>query len=160
MSSDSCIPIESPGINIATIRRDGDSWKFLLVKRADAETYPGYWGLVTGGREGDETVPQLAVRELAEETGLRPERLWASEYCMQFYEPTVDRVWVLPVIVAVVSPAATVTLSEENAEYHWLMPEEAKKLVAWHNLRTVIDDISRELKSYPSANWVELPIPY
>ena len=39
----------------------------LLLERAD---YPGYWQSVTGSRNGDETLRETAVREVAEETGL------------------------------------------------------------------------------------------
>lgn len=152
------IEIESPGINVAAVRQEADGWKFLLVKRAKSETYPGLWGFVTGGREGKETVPQLAIRELAEETGLTPERLWASEYCMQFYEPTVDKIWILPIIVAVVSPSAEVKLCHENSEYRWVEAKEGVELVVWQNLKKAMVDLGQELDSYPASNWVELTL--
>jgi len=39
----------------------------LLLERAD---HPGYWQSVTGSRDGDETLRETAIREVAEETGL------------------------------------------------------------------------------------------
>jgi len=39
----------------------------LLLERAD---HPGYWQSVTGSRDGDETLRETAMREVAEETGL------------------------------------------------------------------------------------------
>ena len=39
----------------------------LLLERAD---HPGYWQSVTGGRDGDETLRETALREVTEETGL------------------------------------------------------------------------------------------
>jgi dihydroneopterin triphosphate diphosphatase len=39
----------------------------LLIERADR---PGYWQSVTGSRQEGESLPQTAVREVAEETGL------------------------------------------------------------------------------------------
>ncbi len=39
----------------------------LLLERAD---YPGHWQSVTGSRDGDETLRETALREVAEETGL------------------------------------------------------------------------------------------
>ena len=39
----------------------------LLLERAGR---PGYWQSVTGSREGDETLVETAVREVAEETGI------------------------------------------------------------------------------------------
>ena len=158
MTKHATIPMESPGINVAVVKEYGGSWRFLLLQRAEKETYPGFWGLLTGGREGEETVPELAVREMAEETGLRPDSLWASEYCLQFYEPTVDRVWILPVVVAVVSAVADVRLSKENRAFRWLLPKEAVEIVCWKNLKTVIADLAEELQNFPSPNWVELPV--
>ncbi|GAA5180469.1 dihydroneopterin triphosphate diphosphatase [Niveibacterium umoris] len=39
----------------------------LLIERA---AHPGYWQSVTGSQEGDETLRETAVREVAEETGI------------------------------------------------------------------------------------------
>ena len=156
MPDKSRIEIESPGINVAVVKKEADGWKFLMLKRADKETYPGFWGFLTGGREKDETVPQIAVREMKEETGLTPQKLWATEYVFQFYEPTVDKIWILPVIVAVVPADLKVVLSEENSEYRWLAAEDAQKIVFWKNLQKALEDIASELENYPAPNWIEL----
>jgi len=47
-----------------------DADRVLLIKRARAP-FLHYWTLPGGGREGDETAEQCAVREFFEETGLR-----------------------------------------------------------------------------------------
>jgi dATP pyrophosphohydrolase len=39
----------------------------LLLERA---SHPGYWQSVTGSQEGDESLAETAVREVAEETGI------------------------------------------------------------------------------------------
>jgi dATP pyrophosphohydrolase len=39
----------------------------LLLERAD---HPAYWQSVTGSRDGEETLRETAIREVAEETGL------------------------------------------------------------------------------------------
>ncbi len=39
----------------------------LLLERAD---HPGYWQSVTGSRDGEESLRQIAAREVGEETGL------------------------------------------------------------------------------------------
>ncbi|MGW7537809.1 NUDIX domain-containing protein [Amycolatopsis sp. NPDC054798] len=56
---------------VALARIDGVR-HVLLVRRADdADAYPGYWALPGGGLDPGETFRQAAVRELAEETGLK-----------------------------------------------------------------------------------------
>ena len=156
MSPRSNIEMESPGMNVVAIKKDADGWKFLLLKRAKGETYEGFWGFVSGGREGDETVPQLAARELKEETGLIAESLWATEYVFQFYEPTVDKIWILPVIAAIVKPDTQVKLSEENSEFRWLTAEEVIELIQWKNIRQVVAELAEELGRFPADNWVEI----
>lgn len=49
------VVIHDPGFNI------------LLLERA---AHPGYWQSVTGSREGEESLAETAVREVAEETGI------------------------------------------------------------------------------------------
>jgi 8-oxo-dGTP pyrophosphatase MutT (NUDIX family) len=158
MAERTSIAIESPGINLVVVKLVEDTWIFLILRRGKSETYPGFWGFLTGCRQGDETVPKLAVRELAEETSLQPEQLWATEYTIQFYEPSVDKIWMLPVLVAKVAGDAEVKLSGENDEFRWLLPSEAKVLIDWQNLLVTLENVSRELEGYPPPNWVELPI--
>ena len=151
-----CIELCAPGVNVAVVKRDEDGWKFLIVQRAEKESYPGCWGLVTGMKEDHETAAQIAKREMQEETGLKPDVMWSTEHLVQFYEPECDQVWILPLIVAVVSKDAKVTLSPENSEFKWLDPFRAKKQVTWKNLVCAISKIAEELELYPIRTWVEV----
>ncbi|KAA3637532.1 MAG: NUDIX domain-containing protein [Calditrichaeota bacterium] len=150
------INIESPGVNVAVVRKNLDGWEYLILQRAESESYAGYWGFMTGGKKGDETVAQVVVRELEEETQLKPKSMWATEYLVQFYEPEYDSIWILPLIVAVVSEKDQVNLSEENVDFRWLKPKQAKHLVSWNNLKESIDRVSEELEIFPAKNWVEI----
>lgn len=150
------IGIESPGFNAAVVKQDDDGWKFLVLKRAETETYGGFWGFVTGGREGQETIAQAVKREVAEETSLTDIRMFATEYVIQFYEPENDKIWILPLIAVVVPNDSEIVLTDENAEFQWLTPHRAKHTVSWKNLVRAIDDITDELELYPARNWVEI----
>ncbi len=156
MTEHTKIKIESPGVNVAIVKKDYDGWKFLVLKRAEGESYGGYWGFMTGGKKGNETVAQVVVRELDEETGLVADSMWASEYVVQFYEPEYDAIWVLPLIVALVPEDARVKLSPENSEFRWLPANKARHLVSWNNLVNAIDRISEELEIFPARNWVQI----
>lgn len=150
------IGIESPGVNVAVVKKDPDGWKFLILQRAKTESYGGYWGFMTGGKRGAETVAQVVVREMREETGLAPQSMWASEYLVQFYEPEFDKIWILPLIVAVVEHDCVVKLSSENGDYRWLPPAKAKHLVSWKNLERAIEEVTEELDIFPARNWVQI----
>ncbi len=150
------IRVESPGVNVAVVRKSYEGWEFLVLRRAKTESYGGFWGFMTGGKRGDETVAQVVKRELKEEISLEPESMWATEYLVQFYEPEVDAIWILPLIVAVVSPEAEVELSPENDEYRWLAADKAKHLLSWKNQIKAVDDIMDEIEIFPSRTWVEI----
>ena len=150
------IEIESPGVNVAVIKQDDDGWKYLLLKRSKTETYPGSWGFITGGKKGKETVAQVVVREMMEETGISPISMWATEYLIQFYEPEVDKIWILPLIVSVVESDSVVKLSPENSEFLWLPASKAKHRVSWNNLIQAISRVTEELEIFPARNWVKI----
>ena len=48
-----------------------DGKKVLLLKRKDNVPYGGKWGFPGGGAEKDETPEEAAIRETAEETGIK-----------------------------------------------------------------------------------------
>lgn len=156
MTKNTNIKIESPGVNVAVVKKDDDGWKFLILKRAEAESYGGCWGFLTGGKKETETVAGVVVREMLEETSLAPASMWATEYLVQFYEPEFDAIWILPLIVAVVESSSVVKLSAENSDFRWLPALQAKHLVTWRNLVQAIEDIADELEIHPARNWVQI----
>lgn len=52
----------------------------LLLERAD---FPGYWQSVTGSRDGEESLRETAIREVAEETGLDATRYELTDWRLQ-----------------------------------------------------------------------------
>lgn len=156
MTDKTKIKIESPGVNVAIVKKDDDGWKFLILKRAENESYGGCWGFLTGGKRNSETVAQVVIREMKEETNLKPNSMWATEYLVQFYEPEFDTIWILPLIVAIVDSDSKVKLSPENSKYVWLPTQKAKHRVSWRNLVQAIGDVTEELEVYPARNWVQI----
>lgn len=62
-------------IELHICRRTDDGFEFLLLKRADdAKIYPGIWQMITGTIESHEHTKDTLLRELEEETGLKPEK--------------------------------------------------------------------------------------
>jgi len=56
------------------------SMDVLLLERAD---HPGYWQSVTGSRDGEESLLETAVREIAEETGLDATQFNLTDWHLQ-----------------------------------------------------------------------------
>lgn len=64
---------------IVALIHDGDD--MLVIERAAADTYPGYWSAVTGAMDDGETQQAACIREAREEVGLRirpVRKVWES----------------------------------------------------------------------------------
>ena len=108
--------------------------EILLIRRAAGRMYPGLWQCVTGRLEAGERITAGTLREVIEETGLRPddlEMVFETDLVNFFHEATVDAVMSEAVFAARVRPAATVSLSDEHDDLRWLPPAAAAGLVSW-----------------------------
>lgn len=119
---------------------DGDL-KYLILKRSENEIFPGLWQMVTGKIECGEKAYETAIREIKEETGLLPKKLWVVPNINSFYSQAEDCISLLPVFAAQLSSSCSVKISEEHCEYKWVSSKEAKKLFAWQGQRKSIDII-------------------
>ena len=104
-------------------RKPGETYEVLLLRRA-IEPFHGEWFPVEGKRAPHEQPQETMLREIAEETGLVPERLY-----WQSTEPQLVpscgywvRSWVF---VGFVQGDAMVCLNGEHYEYRWLSVPEA-----------------------------------
>ena len=113
----------------------------LALRRGTNGRCPGSWETVHGTIEPGETPVQASVRELREETGLEPQKLYNLSRTEAFYQHRTDEVALIPVFVALVAPAATVRLSAEHDQSEWLRPAEAARRFAWPRERRALDDI-------------------
>ena len=105
------------GIAVVAIRKTTTEHEVLLLRRTRSNA--GEWCQIAGSIESGETALQAALREMREETGLVPSRLYSADLCEQFYEVGTDSIWVAPIFVAYVEADATVRLNEEHSEYCW-----------------------------------------
>ncbi|HMB94118.1 MAG TPA: NUDIX pyrophosphatase [Rhodothermales bacterium] len=103
--------------------------EFLLLQRAADVAYAGTWRMVGGKIEPGETAWQAAVRELREETGRTPRRLWALPSANVFYEWEHDRINVAPSFAAELD--ADPVLDREHDAFVWLPVDEAVHRLAW-----------------------------
>lgn len=61
-------------VDALVIARLGNDWKILLINRKN-EPFKNMWALPGGFVNMDETLEQACIRELHEETGLKPESM-------------------------------------------------------------------------------------
>ncbi len=130
-------------IEAHVFRETQNGLEFLLLKRAENENYPGLWQMINGEVEGDETAYQTAIREITEETGLRPEKLWVVPNVNTFYSHELNVISLLPVFAAKVRAGKKVAICKEHSEFCWYSPEETKALLAWEGQRHSVELISR-----------------
>lgn len=110
---------------------EGD--KFLLLKRSDkAKIYPGIWQMITGTIESHEHTKDTLVRELEEETGLKPQKIFSIPRVNTFYLAVADKICMSPVFLTFVENQE-VRISDEHSEYKWALYEEACSLIHWPN---------------------------
>jgi 8-oxo-dGTP pyrophosphatase MutT (NUDIX family) len=128
---------------VVVVRRQGE----LLVMRRAPERL-GYWSIVAGGLEPDETSWHAAVRELREETGLEVQvRKLAISLSYSLlddppairarYAPGIERVTV-HAFVADAPEGWEPTLDAEHDLYRWCDLDEALELMAYDTTRDAL----------------------
>jgi len=121
------------------------SLEALVLRRAAGGRCPGSWEAVHGHIEPGEAPAQAADREIAEETGLRPDRLYNLSRVETFYQHRQDELAMVPVFVGFVDAAAEVILGPEHDACAWLGIEEAAGRYSWPREGRAIADAVRLL---------------
>lgn len=128
-------------VDVYVLRMAGSSLECLALRRAPGGRCPGSWESVHGHIEPAEQPAGAASRELEEETGLIPLRLYNLSRVELFYQHRTDEVALVPVFAAFVSPEARVRLGSEHDSFEWLTPPAARLRFAWPRERRALDDI-------------------
>jgi len=150
------ITIRARMASVVVLRGAGTDCEVLLLRRS--QTLVGTWCQVSGGIEDGETAWQAALRELAEETDLRPASLYSADTCEQFYEADRDAILLSPVFVAFVDEDAEVVLNEEHSEYRWVSFEEAIEMVSFGGQRRVLRWIEDEFVRRVPAEYLRIEL--
>ena len=129
-------------VDTYVFRKIQNGYKFLMLKRAETKIYEHLWQGVAGKIEKGETAWQAAVRELKEETGLTPIRMFSADHVSTFYEENGDLINLVPVF-GIETETKRITLSSEHSEYKWMDFEDAERTLAWNGqkkgIRTVYE---------------------
>ena len=117
-------------IDAYVFRKTNNGVNFLLLKRAETKIYEHLWQGVAGKIEQGETATEAAVRELKEETGLEPFRMFVADHVSRFYEVHGDRINLVPVFGIEVREEKVI-LSKEHCDFKWVEFELARKTLVW-----------------------------
>ena len=127
-------------VDVFVLRQDGPL-EMLVLRRAAGGRCPGSWETVHGHIEEGESPVAAARRELAEETGLVPERLYNLSRVETFYQHRLDEIALVPVFAAFVAAGARARPGPEHDRLEWLSPGDARVRFAWPRERRALDDI-------------------
>ncbi len=114
---------------IIIFRRTKEGPKFLIL-------YHGrnYWNFPKGKMEGEEQTWQTALREVREETGLKPNELrFTRDFKTKeqfFYQRGVERVFKVVILYLAETRQAKITVSDEHEGYGWFTYSEAKHILS------------------------------
>jgi len=128
-------------IEAHVFRETKNGVEFLLLKRSEKVIFPGLWQMVNGKIEESEKAFETAVREIKEETGFIPLKLWTVPNMNSFYTHESDSITVLPVFAALVKNNIEVNLSKEHTDFKWLNSSSVKEFLAWDGQRKSVDTI-------------------
>jgi 8-oxo-dGTP pyrophosphatase MutT (NUDIX family) len=136
---------------VVVVRRGAE---FLVMRRAPERL--GYWSLVAGGLEPDETPREAAQRELFEETGLRVEVRSVSvalSYSL-LDDPPAIRARYAPGIETITVHAFAVdapvkwepTLDAEHDLYEWCDLGDALELLFYETTKKAVRAVATEMR--------------
>ena len=145
-------------IDAYIFRQTEDGLKFLLLKRAKTKMYEHLWQGVAGKIEEGETASEAAIRELKEETGFEPVRMFVADHVSKFYETHGDRINIVPVFGIEVD-REDVTISEEHCEFKWVNFETARDTLIWKGQKEGITSVFDMLNSNDDRiKWSEIKL--
>jgi dATP pyrophosphohydrolase len=150
------LPVRCYGVSSFLLKKDNDNYRVLLLKRK--QNIQGAWAGVGGRIEEGGKAWQAVLREIKEEAGLTPEKLYSTDTCEQFYEIDEESIWIAPVFVAYVSNDAAVTINEEHSEFGWFTLEEAILRVSFPEQRRILKHIQEEFVQRQPVEWLLVDI--
>lgn len=129
-----------PGVvDVYVLRIIAGEAQVLVLQRAQDTRCPGAWETVHGNLNDDERPEDGALRELREETGLKPERLY-NVTVQPFYLHTMGTVQLAIVFAAFVG-SGDVVIGDEHQSFEWLSPADASARFAWPREREALSQI-------------------
>lgn len=129
-------------VDVYPVRLTSSGLELLVLRRAPGGRCPGSWETVHGHIEPGERPTEAALRELAEETGLVPQKLYNLSRVESFYLHRQDEIALIPAFAALIDPAAEAVAGSEHDRMDWLRLDDAAARLAWPRERRALEDIT------------------
>lgn len=141
-------------------RRRGRRIEFLALRRRPGEWLAGVWQPVTGTLRRGERAVRGALREVREETGLLPHRLWRLETTGGYFDPKADAIRLVTMFAAEVAPSGPVRLSREHTAHRFVSARVAARQFLWDTQRQGLAAVRRLVsRDGARARALEISIP-
>jgi len=129
-------------VDVLVLREAREGYEALVLRRSGIGRSPGSWEMVHGKSDPGESPTDAALRELREETGFTPLRLYNLSRVESFYLHKSDSVTLVAMFVAFVDQSP-VRLSEEHDDSTWLPVDQARRKFSWPREERCLDDALR-----------------
>ena len=136
--------IKLSSVDCHVVYWEADIPQFLTIKRGPNERYPLIWQCITGGIKPNEKAFEAAIRELKEETGLIPIKMWTIDRVNNYYDPKYDKVFLIPIFGIEVRKKDLV-LSNEHIDYYWGSFEKVKDKILFHQQKEGLNSFHKML---------------
>lgn len=146
-------------VEVFPFRRVPGGVEFLMLQRAAGDTLGGTWHAVHGSIEASESTIQAALRELLEEAGVAPLKLWQIDYVSVFFLAARDEIHHNAIFTAELPADAMITLSEEHDDFRWVAAGVAAVQFLWPNQRHAVREVIAEvLGNGPAEPYLRIPL--
>jgi 8-oxo-dGTP pyrophosphatase MutT (NUDIX family) len=124
-------------------------WELLQLRRVE-QPMAGTWQPVMGHIEVGEAATAAALRELAEEVGLRPGDaglvgVWRLEQSVPYYIARSDAFMISPRFAVEVTADWSPTLNDEHDGMRWIGTDQLQTHVFWPSQRAAIAELLTEI---------------
>lgn len=134
--------------------RRGERTTYCVFRRSDCDQ----WQFIAGGGEGSETPREAALREIAEEGGIRvePEKLIELRSVCSITTDCfprrkdygwADDLFVIPEYSFAFECPGEIRLSGEHTECRWVSYDEAREMLKWDSNRTALYEVDMRIKT-------------